>query len=77
MAGSDQGTWTLAHLVRASQHRDMSPVIDRLGTDDLVQLAVDVGPVREQVGALLVLDGPVDAEATSALLARRLASVPR
>jgi WS/DGAT/MGAT family acyltransferase len=55
----------------------MSPVIDRLGTDDLVQLAVDVGPVREQVGALLVLDGPVDAEATSALLARRLASVPR
>jgi diacylglycerol O-acyltransferase / wax synthase len=55
----------------------VTTVIDRLGTDDLVQLAADVGPVREQVGAVLLLDGPADAAALADLVANRLGSVPR
>ena len=46
--------------------------------DDLVQLAADVGPVHEQVGCLLVLDGSsADPAALADLLADRLGSVPR
>jgi WS/DGAT/MGAT family acyltransferase len=53
--------------------------VDQLRTDDLVQLAAEVGPVRQQVGCVLVLDGTTctEPEALAELVAQRLGSVPR
>ncbi|TCK22746.1 wax ester/triacylglycerol synthase domain-containing protein [Pseudonocardia endophytica] len=51
--------------------------IDRASPSDLLQLAVDRGPVPWQVGALLVTDRPLDAAAVRRALADRVRSVPR
>lgn len=51
--------------------------IDRARPDDLLELAVDRGPVPWQVGALLVLDRPLDPSALRRELARRVATIPR
>src|SRR5690349_22006740 len=51
--------------------------IDRTRPDDLLELAVDRGSVPWQVGALLVLDRPLDPTALRATLAERVATVPR
>lgn len=55
------------------------PVIERASADDLMQLAVDVGPVPEQVGAVVLLDAGegFDPGRAAALVARRLGTVPR
>ena len=55
------------------------PVIERASADDLMQFAADVGPVREQVGAVLVLDagGSFDPGRAAQAVADRLASVRR
>jgi WS/DGAT/MGAT family acyltransferase len=55
------------------------PVVDRASPSDLVMLAMDGGPVPEQVGGVLVLDpGPgFDLRAAEALLAERIRAVPR
>jgi WS/DGAT/MGAT family acyltransferase len=56
-------------------------MIERASSEDLMQLASDLGPFPWQVGALVVLDAGADGDAdTGALLdlvALRLASVPR
>ena len=59
--------------------RSSAPPIERASADDLMQLAADVGPVREQVGAVLVLEagGGFDAAAAARTVARRLGVVPR
>src|SRR5512132_191141 len=55
------------------------PVIERASADDLMQLAADVGPVREQVGAVVVLDARdgLDAGHAAQAAADRLGSVSR
>ncbi len=57
----------------------MRSPVDQLRTDDLVQLAAEVGPVRQQVGCVLVLDGAacLDPVSLAELVAERLGSVPR
>ena len=52
-------------------------VIDRAGSDDLLELAVDRGSVPWQVGALLVLDRPVDPADVRRALDERVRAVPR
>lgn len=52
-------------------------VIDRAGSDDLLELAVDRGSVPWQVGALLVLDRPVDPAEVRRALDERVRAVPR
>jgi len=51
--------------------------IDRARPDDLLELAVDRGSVPWQVGALLVLDRPLDPRAVHRALAERVRAVPR
>lgn len=53
--------------------------IERASAADLGQLAADVGSVPNQVGAVLLLDGPgpLDVMALRATVAARLAGVPR
>ena len=51
--------------------------IERLTPDDVVALATDVGPAPMHVGAVLVLDGPVDRDRLTARLVERLPAVPR
>lgn len=51
--------------------------VDRATPDDVVSLATDIGPVPMQVGAVLVLDGPLDIEEVAARVADRVAAVPR
>ena len=51
--------------------------LDRISPDDLVSLATDVGPCPMQVGAVVVLDGPVHPSELAATLAERAATVPR
>ncbi len=51
--------------------------IDRAQPDDLLELAVDRGSVPWQVGALLVLDRPLDPAALRLALAERVQAVPR
>ncbi|MGE5293033.1 MAG: wax ester/triacylglycerol synthase domain-containing protein [Micromonosporaceae bacterium] len=57
----------------------MSPVIERVSPDDLMQLACDVGPVPMNVGAVLVLEsGPgFDVAAAQEVIAERIAAIPR
>ncbi|WP_211489909.1 wax ester/triacylglycerol synthase domain-containing protein [Georgenia thermotolerans] len=50
--------------------------MERIGPGDLVELVTDVGPVPLNVGALLVL-ADTDAATVEAVLAQRLASLPR
>ena len=54
-------------------------MIERVSPDDLMMLACDVGPVPLQVGAVLVLDGGpgFDIAAAQAVLAERIAAIPR
>ena len=52
-------------------------VIDRAQPDDLLELAVDRGSVPWQVGALLVLDRPLDPAEVRRALADRVRAVPR
>ena len=63
---------TDAHRVRSDEG-----TIDRAQPDDLLELAVDRGSVPWQVGALLVLDRPLDPTALRAALAQRVRAVPR
>ena len=51
--------------------------IDRARPDDLLELAVDRGSVPWQIGALLVLDRPLDPTAVHHALAERVRAVPR
>jgi WS/DGAT/MGAT family acyltransferase len=51
--------------------------IDRARSDDVLELAVDRGPVPWQVGALLVLDRPLDPAAVRRALIERVRAVPR
>ena len=51
--------------------------IDRARPDDLLELAVDRVSVPWQVGALLVLDRPLDPTAVHRALAERVRAVPR
>jgi diacylglycerol O-acyltransferase / wax synthase len=51
--------------------------IDRLSNADLAFLAMDSGGVPEQLAAVLVLDGPVDAAAAERVLTERVARIPR
>lgn len=54
--------------------------VDRVSPGDLTQLATDVGPVAMNVAAVLVLDpggAPLDAGSARAVLARRVAAIPR
>ncbi|MGV1028005.1 MAG: wax ester/triacylglycerol synthase domain-containing protein [Dermatophilaceae bacterium] len=53
--------------------------LERIGPDDLMQLASDVGPAPMNVGALLVLDAApgFDVTAAQAELGRRLGRIPR
>lgn len=53
------------------------PVIERVSPDDLMQRALDVGPLPMHVGALLVLDGAPDLAAVRATLGSRLAAWDR
>ncbi len=59
--------------------RPARPLVERVGPDDLMQLAADVGPVREQVGAVLVLEAGArfDAGQAADVVADRLGEVPR
>jgi hypothetical protein len=58
-----------AHLTRSA--------IDRLSNADLAFLAMDSGGVPEQLAAVLVLDGPVDADTAERVLTERVARIPR
>ncbi|MCW0212130.1 MAG: WS/DGAT domain-containing protein [Pseudonocardia sp.] len=51
--------------------------IDRARRDDLLELAVDRGSAPWQVGALLVLDRPLDPAEVRRALAERVRAVPR
>lgn len=51
--------------------------LDRATPDDVVSLATDVGPVPMQVGAVLLLDGPVDRAALVDRARDCVAAVPR
>ena len=51
--------------------------IDRAQPDDLLELAVDRGPVPWQVGALLVVDRLLDPAQLRRALAERVRAVPR
>ena len=51
--------------------------VDRVGPDDLMQRALDVGPLPMHVGAVLVFDAPVDVGAARRVLGERIAAVPR
>jgi diacylglycerol O-acyltransferase / wax synthase len=52
-------------------------VVDRAQPDDLLELAVDRGSVPWQVGALLVLDHPLEPPEVLRALAERVRAVPR
>jgi diacylglycerol O-acyltransferase len=56
----------------------MRPVIERASPSDLAMLAMDAGPVPQQVGVVLLLDaGPdFDLAAAERLLADRVREVP-
>ena len=62
--------------MRRSGDRSTS-TIERLGPDDLVALATDVGPVPYQVGAVVVLDAPVPLAKVGERLAERVGGVAR
>ena len=51
--------------------------IDRARPDDLLELAVDHGSMPWQVGALLVVDRPLDPAEVRRALAARVRAVPR
>jgi WS/DGAT/MGAT family acyltransferase len=51
--------------------------ISRVGDADLAFLAMDRGPVPEQLGVVLLLDGVLDADACVRLLSERVSAVPR
>ena len=51
--------------------------VDRVGPDDLMQGALDVGPLPMHVGAVLVLGAPVDLDGVRRALGERIAAVPR
>ncbi len=53
------------------------PRLERAGPDDVLNLAVDRGPVPMHIAALLVLDGAAGAEQLRAVVAGRAAAVPR
>lgn len=59
--------------------RSRPGAIERVGTDDLMQLTVDVGPVREQLGVVLLLAPCADADLGSitSRVGERLGSIPR
>jgi diacylglycerol O-acyltransferase / wax synthase len=52
-------------------------VVDRISREDLVQLVTDVGPVPMNVGAVLTLSRGLDGATCAALLAERVARIPR
>jgi diacylglycerol O-acyltransferase / wax synthase len=52
-------------------------VIDRASDADLAYLAMDRGPVPEQLAVVLLLDRPLTAAACGRLLAERVRTVPR
>jgi diacylglycerol O-acyltransferase len=52
-------------------------MIERAQPDDMLELAVDRGSVPWQVGALLVLDRPLDPAEVRVALAERVRAVPR
>jgi WS/DGAT/MGAT family acyltransferase len=54
-------------------------VIERVGSDDLMQLASDVGPVPWQVGAILLMEAGADFDASAAtdMIAERIIAIPR
>lgn len=54
-----------------------SRAVDRVSDADLAFLAMDRGPVPEQLGVVLVLDRPVTTDAWARLVAERSARVPR
>jgi diacylglycerol O-acyltransferase len=51
--------------------------VERASPADRAFLAMDTGPVPEQFGVLLGLEGPLDLAAVSALVAARIQAVPR
>lgn len=51
--------------------------VDRVGPDDLMQRALDVGPLPMHVGAVLVLGAPVDLGMVRRVLGERIGAVPR
>ena len=51
--------------------------IDRASATDRLQLASDVGPVPQQVGAVLVLDGHLDPDEVRDVVERRTRAIPR
>jgi diacylglycerol O-acyltransferase / wax synthase len=57
----------------------MRPPVDRASPDDMIQLAVDVGPAPMHVGAVLVLaTGPgFNVAGAQRLLGERVCAVPR
>lgn len=59
--------------------RSRTSVIERIGTDDLMQLTVDVGPVREQIGAALLLapGAAADLGRITDRVGERFGSIPR
>lgn len=52
-------------------------MIDRVSPNDLMQRALDVGPLPMHVGALLVLDGTPDLSAVRAAIGARLGALDR
>jgi diacylglycerol O-acyltransferase / wax synthase len=57
--------------------RSDRPPIERASANDLLQRSVGDRPEQTHVGAVLLLDGALDAVALRAVLAPRIASVPR
>ena len=51
--------------------------VDRVGPDDLMQRALDVGPLPMHIGAVLVLGDPVDVGTAWRVLGERITAVPR
>jgi len=55
----------------------MPRTVDRVGPNDLMQMALDVGPSPMHIGAILVLDRAVDPDAVITSIGARLVAVPR
>ena len=75
MKGRLCGVVAPAELPRA----DGAPVVDRASATDLAFLAMDSGPVGEQIGVILRFEGATGLEIVDVrrLIAQRIAAVPR
>lgn len=71
--------WSHVSAARRAARSPVTEVVERASSADLAFLAMDTGPVPEQFGVVLLLDGAteLDLARVRAILGDRIAAVPR